>query len=245
MAEVARGRGGHSELLAQLSDLRCRARVKRQGYWFPLVLFGLLTCSSVPFYIQYVPKRAGAVELTGGRPTLPVLGGAPAAMDGNYRGFYWLAVLLAALLVTQLWYWWHARRVGVATQARWYVITTATITLMALLIPVLAQVSALRALAILMPGDLMVRGTFPFVIVAAGLLVLAWIERSLLLTVVGVVYAGAAVVASLYDVSNMIARMGWMLPPADEALPNVLLPAVVLVVGAAVALAVSRHQEPA
>jgi hypothetical protein len=245
MAEAARDLGGHSDLLAELRQLRHRARANRQGYWFPLVLFGLLICASVPFYLQSVPPESGAVEFSGSGPALPFLGGYRLAPGDNYLGFYWLAVLLGALLVTQLWYWSHARRVGVATQARWYVIITAAITLLALLIPVLSQVPSLRPLATLMPGDLVMRGTFPFVIVAAGLLVLAWIERSLLLAVIAAVYSGAAVLASLYNVSNMITRLGWNLPLAYTALPNVLLPALVLILGAAAALAASRHQEHA
>ena len=38
-------------LLAEMKALRRRARTARHAYWFPLVLFGLLTCASVPFYV--------------------------------------------------------------------------------------------------------------------------------------------------------------------------------------------------
>lgn len=55
------------------------------------------------------------------------------------------------------------------------------------------------------------------------------------------VYTGAALLASLYDVSNIIYRLGWNLPPSDESLPNVLLPAAVLLVAGAGAFAVQRR----
>ena len=83
--------------------------------------------------------------------------------------------------------------------------------------------------------------TFPFLIVAVGLLALAWAERSRALAVAAVVYTGAALLASLYDVSNIIYRLGWNLPPSDESLPNVLLPAAVLLVAGAGAFAVQRR----
>jgi DNA-binding MarR family transcriptional regulator len=41
------------------------------------------------------------------------------------------------------------------------------------------------------------------VIIAAALLVLAWAERSVLLTVVGVVFTGLALLVNLYDVQNV------------------------------------------
>jgi hypothetical protein len=46
------------ELLSGLDRLRSQARSARHAYWFPLVLFGLLTCASVPFYVSDVPPAA-------------------------------------------------------------------------------------------------------------------------------------------------------------------------------------------
>jgi len=52
----------------------------------------------------------------------------------------------------------------------------------------------------------------------------------------------AALLASLYNVSNIPFRFGWNIPPADGSLPNVLLPALVLIAGGVAALAVRRHR---
>jgi hypothetical protein len=41
--------GAPADLLGEMRVLRRRARAARHAYWFPLVLFGVLTCASVPF----------------------------------------------------------------------------------------------------------------------------------------------------------------------------------------------------
>jgi hypothetical protein len=245
--------GGDAALLAELSALRRRARTARHAYWFPLVLFGILTCASVPFYIQRTFLAGSAVfsdSLGTQAPLLPVLGGASGVTTQQDLGYYWLAALLAGLLLTLLWYRRNARRVGLATPALGYVVTVAVLTLAALVIPPLSRVrsphwlSWLQHLSVLWPGDLTIRGTFPFVIIAVGLWVLARAERSGALAVIAAVYTGAALLASLYDVENILFRLGWN-PAQGEwdlsSVPNVLLPALVLLAAGAGAFAVQRR----
>ncbi len=243
--------GSQPELLGEMKALRRRARVARHAYWFPLVLFGVLTCASVPFYIQpafrQVPAGSGifvrASSATG--PWLPFLGGSPGLVQ-SYLAYYWIVALLGGLVLTQLWYWWHARRIGLQTPARGYLLITTVLTVLAVVIPPLSQVRSphwlrfMHRLQVLWPGDLVIRGTFPFLIIAVGLLALAWAERSRALTVTAVVYTGAALLASLYDVSNITYRLGWNPPPSGQSLPSVLLPALVLLVAGAGAFAVQR-----
>src|SRR5690242_12156114 len=235
-------------LLAEMKALRRRVRTERHAYWFPLVLFGLLTCASVPFYVLPGPPGGGTGVVSGGSP-LPVLGGYGGLTVQRSLGYYWLAALLGGLLLTLLWYRWNARRVGLATPARGYLVTTAVLTVLALVIPPLSQVrspswlSWLRHLDVLWPGDLVLRGTFPFVIIAAGLWVLAWAERSRALTVIAAVYTATALLASLYNIENVLFRLGWNPSGSDwslTSLPNVLLPALVLLATGAGAFAVQR-----
>src|SRR5690242_8170873 len=51
------------ELLSDLDRLRRQARSTRHAYWFPLVLFGLLTCASVPFYVSDVTQAGVGVAI--------------------------------------------------------------------------------------------------------------------------------------------------------------------------------------
>jgi hypothetical protein len=243
-------------LLGELRALRRRTRTARHAYWFPLVLFGLLTCLSAPFYLQDYPPPtqtglvAGAVAGSGGF-AMPVLGGFPGITTQRFLGYYWMAALLGGLLLTLLWYRWNARRVGLQTPARGYLVTTAVLTVLALVIPPLSRVrsphwlSWLRYLGVLWPGDLMLRGTFPFVIIAVGLWALAWAERSRALAVIAAVYTGAALLAALYNVENILFRLGWNPSGAQwrlTSLPNVLLPALVLLAAGAGAFAAQRHR---
>jgi hypothetical protein len=92
------------------------------------------------------------------------------------------------------------------------------------------------------------RGTFPFVIIAAGLWALAWAERSPALAGIAAAYTGTALLASLYDIENLLFRLGWNPAPGQEdlaSLPNVLLPALVLLAAGAGAFAVQRRRRTA
>ena len=64
-----------ASLLSEARRLRRRARSTRHAYWLPLVLFGLLTLGSAPFYIQH-SARNGAFA-SSARDT------APAASSGS------------------------------------------------------------------------------------------------------------------------------------------------------------------
>ncbi|HEY6499874.1 MAG TPA: hypothetical protein VIZ20_10640 [Streptosporangiaceae bacterium] len=244
--------GGQADLLGEMRVLRQRARTARHAYWFPLVLFGLLIGASAPFYLQLYLSPGRATGAAGPGPQLPVLGGAfSGSAVQHYLGYYWLVALLGGLLLTLLWYRRNARRVGLQTPARGYVITVAVLTALALVVPLLSQARSpnwLHHLQVLWPGDLVVRGTFPFVIIAAGLWALAWAERSRALVAIAAVYSAAALLASLYNVENLLFRLGWNPGPGDwdlTSLPNVLLPALVLLAAGAGAFAVQRRQRAA
>ena len=233
-----------ADLLNDMKALRRRTRTARHAYWFPLVLFGLLTCLSAPFYVQWGSLgQQGAT--TGAGVTFVMLGGFPGITTQRFLGYFWLVALLGGLLLTLLWYRWNARRVGLQTPARGYIVTTAVLTVLALVIPLLSQLNWLRSLSLFWPGDLVLRGTFPFVIIAVGLWVLAWAERSIGLAVIAAVYTGTALLSALYNDENVLFRLGWT-PSGWQwrltTLPNVLLPAFVLLVAGAAAFAAQRYQ---
>ncbi len=246
------GRDQASEAATLLSDvrrLRHQARSARHAYWLPLVLFGLLTCASAPFYIQttcQVPAAASpghpAVHVAGdsvcsGTTSGSYLPGFGGFMRQSWQGYlpvYWLVAMAAGLVLTYLWYRRRGRQVGLATPARGFLITGVVVGLLLLVLPAVG----------LLPGDLTIRGTLPFLIIAAGLWTLARAERSRALLAVAAIYTGTALLASLYNIENVLFRLGWNPSPGQwqlTSLPNVLLPALVLLVAGAAAFVVQRR----
>jgi hypothetical protein len=241
------GSEGPAELLGEVRAIRRKARLARHAYWFPLVLFGLLTCASVPFYIQHVPSRPGTVVAASTPGPLALqsayLGGFGLLRAARGLPYYWLGAMLVGIAATVIWYRWRGNRVGLRTPARGYLITGLAIVALALLVPLASEHLAGADRFLLMPGDLVVRGTFPLVLIGLGLCFLAWAERSVGLAVIAAVYVALSLVASLYDIENLYYYVfGSGLSPDASALPNVLLPAVVLVLSGAGAWLVQRRQ---
>jgi hypothetical protein len=232
------------QLLGEVASVRRRARLARHAYWFPLVLFGLITCASIPFYIQHIPTKSGVY--TGGGATGPAFLrlsylGSFAIFTGGYVAYYWLAAILVGVVATAAWYRWRGNRVGLRTPARGYLITGAVLLVLALGLPALAPRTP--GLGILVQNDLLIRGTFPLVLIGICLCYLAWAERSVALTVIAAGYVALSLVASLYDIENILYRLGWNLSPAVSGLPNVVLPALVLLLSGASAWAVQRRYD--
>ena len=227
------------ELLSDLARLRRQARSARHAYWFPLVLFGLLTCASIPFYVSDVPQAGAGVAVLEVTSPPTLLGGAQAGRDGLFLAWYWALALVAGYLLTWAWYRRHQRRVGLRTPARAFAVTGIVLAALAFLGPLLLASLSSPYIPVGLPvEDLWVRGTFAFLVAAAGLWVLAWAERSRALAVITLAYTGAALLASLYNVENLLYPLGWnpgygIASARLAMLPNVLLPALVLLVAGA------------
>ncbi|HKR70714.1 MAG TPA: hypothetical protein VJT16_17895 [Streptosporangiaceae bacterium] len=216
-------------MLSEVRRLRSEARSTRHAYWLPLVLFGLVIAGSAPFYVE--PTHSSGFTAIGGAAFpgfSPLLSGQPAAL------VYWLLAIGAGLYVTSLWYRRHGRRVGLMTPARGFVIAGLIAGALVLVLPTVQ----------FLPGDLTIRGTLPLLIIAAALWVLARAERSAALAVIAAVFTGTALLASLYNIENVLFRLGWT-PTGSEwrltTLPNILLPALVLLVSGAGAYVAQRR----
>src|ERR1017187_6791717 len=85
-----------AELLGELAVVRRRTRSARHAYWFPLVLFGLLTCAAAPLYVSAAepPYASAAIPRAivsssqGGEPL--VLSGVSIGGSGFYLWPDWL-----------------------------------------------------------------------------------------------------------------------------------------------------------
>lgn len=272
-----------AELLDELVGLRKRARDDRHGFWFPLLLLGVLSFGSIPLS---QPSDNPTILISDGGPgwwinPLVHLGLKPEheVQHPLWLSLYWLAVLIGGVVATVWWYRWRALRVGVETSTGTYVQVALFGSLAVLLgIPqstslffeyspvypgvlmAVAFMAVLLGLALLafrarrarplfvpvglvlvsmalsllqLPDiglDLGMGGLAQFTVMALGLLTLAWLERSVLCTVIAVVFA-----VSVLIVNNS--------PMSIDALGNaqdVLLPATVLVLGGLGALAAGR-----
>ncbi len=242
MAEFAHDR--HPEqLLADLTRIRGAVRRDRQAYAFPLLVFGLLTLASAPLYLDFVGPDV--LRASHGDPALAGLGG-DLLEHSEAIGWYWLAVLLVGYLGTLWWYRRHALKVGVQTRTRNYLTAGILGVLGGLALgPVLnflasntaTPVSEAARLILFPIYALLYLGLIPILVIAVGLLVLARLERSRLLAVTGVLLVVSLAVAAVYvntaPFGDEFPRFGY--------LPNVLLPALVLLIAGAVATTRARR----
>ena len=216
--------GQPEEVLADLGRLRRQARAERHAYWFPLLLFGALIAASSPFFVEQMPAPGVTTWVTPADPLHAFAG----MFSQPGLPYYWLAAIVTGLGLTGWWYRRHGARVGLRTPSRGFLLTGLVITAALLVLPFPL-------------GIMTIRGTFPMLIIAVVLWVLAWAERSAGLTVVAVLFTGAALLADLYDVENIVSSLGWNPTGPYTSLPGVLFPALVLLVAGGTAFFAQRR----
>lgn len=223
-----------SGLVEDLDRLRSDTRGARHAYWFALLVFGILTMASAPLYLATTRVAGLSSYSTESTIALPqflqgAFGGVPAV------ALYWVPALALGVTVTALWYAWFRTVAGLETRVRipvwvWTIAVLAVITL-----PLLDPSSRWLVQS---------RGTIALLVIAAGLIALAVVERSGFFASVVVVFTASAVLGVSYDLVNVLFRFLSFFGVADAEMPfwlggsmNVLVPGVVLVVGAVIALA--------
>jgi hypothetical protein len=236
-----------TELLGSVDDARGRTRRDRHGFWFPLVVFGLLTLLSAPLYWQYpisighIPK--GTATYSGGGISFPGNGLDPYFWTngpGRWVTYYWTAALILGYFVTVLFYRRRAVRVGIS-QRLWptLLIGVGVLGLVLWANDILRPTSP----GIWMSGDLWGRGTVSLLILSLGLLTLAISERSTWYELYSLGFIGLALLSSLYNVSNLFDRIGvgGSFKGRGEELPNLILPGAYLLLGGLVCWVLQRR----
>ena len=222
--------------------LQKRTRRARRGLWFPLVVFGLVILASTPLYLDTTIAPTTAF-LTSDVLSPPTTGTADGGYNGLLRYFtggmftfsplevtvFWLVAGPLGYVVTAGFYWLLARRRGVATSSRAYVLTG--LGLFALLV-------ATSVIGASLPGDLTIRGLTPLIAVALGLFVLAKTERSWALAAFALPFLVLTMVANLYDMANVMYRLG--LGPAGPEVNVIVVGSVLLLAGVIFGLAALR-----
>jgi hypothetical protein len=148
----------------------------------------------------------------------------------GWIGRYWLAALIVGGLLTVWWYRRRGRRIGPQSAGAVAVVTAA------LVVAAVAVIGLTPVGWALWPLD---RGYGATLVVAASLIALARVERSPVLTGITAAYTGAALLANLYNVENVLFDLGWdpWVAHPEQArftgLPNLLLPGLVLLLAGA------------
>lgn len=223
--------------LTEAERLRRRTRAQRQAAWFAPALFSLLVLGSATFYWQPPMVCRGGRAACAGSAFSGPLANAVGPMEtpgglATWATLYWAGALAAGLVVAAVFFRRRAARSGVDVSTWPAVMAGAVVAAYV----VLTSPVILRALsggrsspptALALP-DLHLRGLTPLLVLAVALGALALAEHSRALGVGAVVFAGVAVTANLYDLSNLVARLGWQLGPSAAPLANVVVPGLVL-----------------
>lgn len=201
-----------------------------RGYWFPLLVFGIVVLAATPFYWQSIPScRHPVCESVGTVSSFRLFNsGLEPSMflfpQQNLAAFYWLSAIPVALALCYAYFRW--RRPVIGRVRIWPTTIVCIALLVALSVPGIAP---WLPVGIGLPGDLTVRGLVPLLVIGIGLAALAIAQRSLLLCAFAVVFIALALLANLYDISNKVSITSNF---ASEELPNIILPGVLLLLGA-------------
>ncbi|MCU1591516.1 MAG: hypothetical protein JWP11_2772 [Frankiales bacterium] len=207
------------ELVATVRNLTRQVRVAQRGTWFPLLVLAAVTLAAAPVY-RFAPRHLGPCRDGAGAHSV-CAGYIPAVLI-----FWPLALVLAYALIARF-YVSQARRRGVGTRVRPYVITGAV------LAGALAAASWWRAthpLPLPNTGDAsaahphltLLSFATPATAIGLALLVLAWVEANRLLLAFSVVFLG-----------TVLAQAGAVIHSASRwyFLPQLLIPAALLLLG--------------
>ena len=235
-------------ILEYADRLRTRTRTARDGSWFALIVFGLVILGAMPFYdsphsppnVSQCHSTINGLVCSGLTSSTGLFGsglGSPAGTILNVSPWattYWVISIFVGICAVVLSYWRRSRSSGVAGRI-W---PFATIAVGALFLAVVSQ--GWQTLHI--PGDFWIRGMQALLVMALGLITLAIIEHSWPFMIFIAGFVALALLSCLYDVSNLFLRFGigatWN--GNDHQLPNLILPALYLLVGGVAFLAIRR-----
>lgn len=217
------------ELLATVQDLTRRVRFAQRGTWFPLLTFATITLAAIPVY-RYVPYLDvfGTCRSTAQYSVCPAPN--PAELG------YWTVALLLAYSATAAFYIRQSRRRGVGTPIRPYVVVGVVLAVLMTAVsiwltfhPVLHRpVDPFSADPVQIeagPAGWLINGlASPLAVIGLALLVLAWVERHWALLAYTLVYLAVGMVQGNRVIHS---SSPWFF------LPYLLVPAAVLLLGAA------------
>jgi hypothetical protein len=223
---------GPHELLTAVRDLTRQVRIAQRGTWFPLLIFAAVTLAAIPVH-RYARHFDSACR-SGPEGTTICTGISPSVL------VYWPIALMLAYAAIAGFYVRQARRRGVGTRIRPYV---AVGVVLAVLLAATWLWLAFHPLIPfstdpidVAPATRMVAGlATPAAAIGLALLVLAWVERNIALLGYSLVYLVIVVINSSRVIHS---SSPWYF------LPELLIPAAVLLLGSAGFALVRPAAEP-
>jgi hypothetical protein len=191
------------------------------------VLFGAITIGAAPWYGDSLD--AGCFHYAPvGSPVQTCMGTGTVPWGATV---YWLVAVVLGYIATLAFYQWRSLRTGVAGRVLPYAAAgVALLAVAAIATP--AATSRWRDDPFrVVPGDLESRGMTPLLVIALGLFVLAWLERSIALAVFAAGFFAVAMLSNLYDVENQSPAIGWTPSDQWQLLPNLWLSGFTLLLG--------------
>jgi hypothetical protein len=233
---------GVFDALRSTSRWRANVRAIRHDCWFALITFGVVSLAATPFFWQTAPGcpndcRSPAVSALSAAPSPgplgnPLVNGFVNTGIGRWISLYWVVALPLGFLVTVLYYRRRVHETGLSGPI-WPAVCLG-FTLISLL--VVFSSNFLMAFHLeQLSGWFPVftfpsRGLGPLLIIGICVGVLAVAEHRPSLMAV----AGIFLVVSLLANVNMSLQppgVGFHLPPSAQALPNLIVPGLILIFG--------------
>lgn len=215
------------------------AAAPRARFSLPLLILSIAVLAGAAFYWQSDPCGPSVRSCSPSVPltTLRLTGLAPLnPASTGWAAIYWIVAIPVAFGLVVVCF---RRRRDEAVHA--LVALAAAILLVTLVVVVSPRIEpvgwARAGINLARVPDLIVRGLVGLLIVAAGLIIFAILERSLPLIFVALIFGGLAVLACLYDISN-VTTFG--LSPAGWSLANLFVPGGFLLLGA-IGFALGEH----
>ncbi|WP_328555887.1 hypothetical protein [Streptomyces sp. NBC_00358] len=218
------------ELLATARELTRRVRQAHRGTWFPLLLLGLAHLAAIPFYRYGPHPMACRPEVRAGDSGITFC-----TSYATWSFIYWPVALLLVYAAICGFYVSRSRRRGIGTRVRSYVCAGTVLglflsgaSLWAVHHPLVQEgsLNGIHVAGSAVSVNFLYRAATPAVAIGLGLLVLARVERSWLLTVFALGYL--TVVLLPRDLGQFVTA-----PSVWINLPHLVINSGVLLVGAA------------
>lgn len=206
-----------SDLVGEIDDVRRRTRRATRGGAVPLALLGLLVACAAPVYAaawDVMVTEPGEPNEVRYLPALRppsfferLLRAHPNGSGHEGIGVYWLLAAPVAFAAVAAYYAWRARRTGLAVPG-WRIAGIGA-ALFGALVATMAAGGAVALGGHELEGLQPVHFANPFLVVTIAVFVLAWVERSVVVALAGLMFAAAVAIADIAAYSMNAA--GWML----------------------------------